>query len=89
MKNNDAAIRTALALVAPLRRKVDALRAAYPREAREHACGRYSWPTLDALQARLSDAFIVAALRAGADPSTIGPSADVKRIMCGALPLPG
>jgi hypothetical protein len=66
--------------VAPIAAQIEALRAGNPGGAREHAAGRYYWPALDGLIAQRHDAWLEAALRAGADPDKLGPRADVAHI---------
>ena len=60
--------------------QIVALRASDPAASAQHAAGRYRWPTLDALLDSHRDAWIEAALRAGADADRIGPSVDVAHV---------
>lgn len=78
---HDTAVDAALKTIEPINAEMRRMNARISNEtALAYAAGRYRWPEMDRLMAEKNDRFLEAALRGGADPSRLGPRADVDYI---------
>jgi hypothetical protein len=80
-ENHAAAVESALLAIEPINAEMRRMNARVSHAtAVAYAAGRYRWPEMDRVVAAKRDLFIETALRAGADPSRIGPANDVSYI---------